>query len=417
MSERPLRPIMIVPDFDRIGGYERQAFFLTRHCIERGIASLIVTNRPPGLPARELRDGVVIHRLDSLPPTRPNWANVFKSFLRFLDSHRDEYDVIHCHAMTFLSACCVVIGKLLSKPVLIKVATEQDVREFHTNKKLGFRVFYPLVRRADRFLSLTESIRAEFRACGFDDRRVVLVHNGVESRLFDRARPEQRKRERRALGVEDGRFQFLFSGRLVHRKGVDVLLDAMSLARRTDFEVLILGDGEERRRLEARARRLEQVASRYANLAVKDVRFCLTLSAWRQVVPVDKVVVCLRHPTEVARSLHKRQRYPIWLGYRFWDYHIRSLLEQLDGLPALYVRFEALTGGGYREELERLAAFLPLDVPEDERERVFRGLFDPNLRHHQADPEDRLPETTRALWAELLARHGAQGDPPAGAGA
>jgi len=257
MSERPLRPIMIVPDFDRIGGYERQAFFLTRHCIERGIASLIVTNRPPGLPARELRDGVVIHRLDSLPPTRPNWANVFKSFLRFLDSHRDEYDVIHCHAMTFLSACCVVIGKLLSKPVLIKVATEQDVREFHTNKKLGFRVFYPLVRRADRFLSLTESIRAEFRACGFDDRRVVLVHNGVESRLFDRARPEQRKRERRALGVEDGRFQFLFSGRLVHRKGVDVLLDAMSLARRTDFEVLILGDGEERRRLEARARRLE----------------------------------------------------------------------------------------------------------------------------------------------------------------
>jgi hypothetical protein len=172
-----------------------------------------------------------------------------------------------------------------------------------------------------------------------------------------------------------------------------------------------------RRRAAARARRLEQVASRYANLAVKDVRFCLTLSAWRQVVPVDKVVVCLRHPTEVARSLHKRQRYPIWLGYRFWDYHIRSLLEQLDGLPALYVRFEALTGGGYREELERLAAFLPLDVPEDERERVFRGLFDPNLRHHQADPEDRLPETTRALWAELLARHGAQGDPPAGAGA
>jgi hypothetical protein len=166
------------------------------------------------------------------------------------------------------------------------------------------------------------------------------------------------------------------------------------------------------RRAATRAAELREAAARYQGLAVKDVRFCLTLDAWRPFVPIDRVVVCLRHPGEVVRSLRSRQRYPLWLGYRFWNYHVRSLLRQIEGLPVLYVRFEALTGAGHGAELARIAAFLPLKVSNPALQDTFETLFDPALRHHRADAEAPLPPITRALWDDLVARHRTQADAP-----
>ena len=108
---RPLRPVMIVPDFDRIGGYELQALSLAAHFQRTGVPSFLVSNNAADLEGREQRLGVAIHRLWPSPPHRPNWAALFKSFLTFLESHRHEYDVIHCHALTFLAACCARIGR------------------------------------------------------------------------------------------------------------------------------------------------------------------------------------------------------------------------------------------------------------------------------------------------------------------
>jgi len=53
--------------------------------------------------------------------------------------------------------------------------------------------------------------------------------------------------------LEDGRTRFLYSGQLIERKGVDVLLDAFArvAAAQAGAELVILGDGPRRARLEA----------------------------------------------------------------------------------------------------------------------------------------------------------------------
>ncbi len=254
---RPLRPVMVVPDFDRIGGYELQALALARHFQASGVPALLLANNPWDHAPREERDGVTIVRLPHSPPHRRNWASLFVAFLQFLRHHRHEYDVLHCHALTFLAACCARIGRLLAVPTVVKVATEHDVRAFRAQRSLHGRLFFRWLLRADRLLCLSESIRQEAIACGFRPDQAVLAPNGVDVDRFAPAAPAARAAARAALGLGDDTFTLLFVGRLVERKGVDVLLRALAAthtARRG--RLLVVGDGTERARLEALAREL-----------------------------------------------------------------------------------------------------------------------------------------------------------------
>lgn len=259
MPDRWLRPLMLVPDFDRIGGYELQALSQAAHLVRRGVPAMILTNNHFRRPPREVRSGVVIQRLEGLPPTSGNWAALFRAFLTFLRSHRAEYDVIHCHALTFLSACCVRIGRLLGVPVLVKVATERDVREYRDNRSLEFRLFFRWLRTADRLLCLSEPIQREAIACGFRADRTVIAPNGVDTERFAPAATAERAAARAALDLPQGAVALLYVGRLVRRKGVDVLLDALAALpppAAAAARLLVVGDGDQGEALRAQAARL-----------------------------------------------------------------------------------------------------------------------------------------------------------------
>ena len=82
-----------------------------------------------------------------------------------------------------------------------------------------------------------------------DLKRRCVIRNGVPAiQISPIAAPAKLKR-----------ICFAYVGRLVSEKGVHVLLEAVSLLkkRRSDFQVLIIGDGPERGRLEALAASLD----------------------------------------------------------------------------------------------------------------------------------------------------------------
>ena len=110
-----------------------------------------------------------------------------------------------------------------------------------------------LQRAADRTVLVSEAQRSKILG-GRDRRRVVVLHNAVD---LDNPMPISRGAPplRRRLNLRDSDQVVITVGRFSPEKGMDVLLDAFALlARRIENAHLVLvGDGQERPKLEAQA--------------------------------------------------------------------------------------------------------------------------------------------------------------------
>ena len=108
--------------------------------------------------------------------------------------------------------------------------------------------------RVDRFFPVSAFTAELLRRAGVDADRLQVVHNGVDAIRF---RPLDRAEARRRLGLGDVP-TLLTVGRLVPRKGVDLVLLALPEVRRRFGSVryVVAGDGPDRGRLEALAREL-----------------------------------------------------------------------------------------------------------------------------------------------------------------
>jgi phosphatidylinositol alpha-1,6-mannosyltransferase len=96
----------------------------------------------------------------------------------------------------------------------------------------------------------TEGARAAGRSLP-----TVVVPPGVDVERFAPLAPGERRAARARLGLDPDRPLVVSVSRLVPRKGMDVLIDAVCRVRRSqpDVELAIVGAGRDRRRLERRA--------------------------------------------------------------------------------------------------------------------------------------------------------------------
>lgn len=178
-----------------------------------------------------------------------------------------------------------------------------------------------------------------------------------------------------------------------------------SLLNLPSFIFPILGNME-RRALQC-SEKMEGLSSKYRKTVIKDVRFSLTIGAWRKHGDVEKVLYCYRHPMEVAMSLKKRQHIPLWKGLRLWEQHVEQFFRQAKGLPVVVVNYHNLMGGKESAiaEMRRLYSFLKRPFDEAEARQVLGSVREDGLYHNRR-PETALPERFDALWKKLENLHG-----------
>jgi glycosyltransferase involved in cell wall biosynthesis len=128
-------------------------------------------------------------------------------------------------------------------------------------KKAWWKLFRAYLPGARQVVATSEMERAELLADGFAPDRVLLRYNGIDREEFCKLPPPGVFRKK--LGIEEHERFILFLGRLIPRKGADLLIKALVQLGEGTVKLVIAGpEGEtgylEHLRSQARASGVEQ---------------------------------------------------------------------------------------------------------------------------------------------------------------
>ena len=130
----------------------------------------------------------------------------------------------------------------------------------------------------------------------------------------------------------------------------------------------------------------------------KDPRNSLVVPFWRELVPRLQFIIVLRAPLAVARSLERRDAFPLDRSSRLWFEYVRRAVMDTSGARRLFVDYDEVLRD-VRGTSERLAAFCGLapvagDVLEESADR--------SLHHHESDDASVVREGAIVPEAKLL---------------
>jgi len=120
----------------------------------------------------------------------------------------------------------------------------------------------------------------------------------------------------------------------------------------------------------------------------KDPRNCLTLPFWSNILPEFKVVLIVRHPTEVALSLNARNGVSHMFGLNLWRTYYQTILGNLRGHQTLITRYDAFFDDPIREA-GRILDFLGLPTTDA---TCARQIVSNEARHHRQSGRDSLSD-------------------------
>lgn len=258
-----------------VGGIQSYTAALAEALASRGAEVHLVTRRAEGVPVREVRAGLHVHRVGASPnapgplATLAYVAGAVRTVLAL-----PRVDVVHAHQLLSPATAALALSALAGIPILLNPHACGPIGDVGvlSSTALGRRRLAAAVRRADGFVAISGLVRTELLEAGVAEERIFAVPNGVDLRRFRPAAAEERAALRRALGVSEAPLA-VYAGRLAPEKGADVLVAAWPgvVARIPEARLWLLGDGAERRRLEEAVRREGVAASVRFVGAIADV--------------------------------------------------------------------------------------------------------------------------------------------------
>jgi len=187
-------------------------------------------------PWEDLADGAI---LENLRGRKSRWAQVIPFFVAEVLAIRREVravkpDVIHVHWLIPQG-----LAALVAAPRVPKLVTSHGGDVYGLRDRLSRRLFRAVLKNADAVTTVNTDMRDRLVELGADPTTTTVLSMGADVAAI---RPLAAAAERRT-----GRI--LFVGRLVEKKGVSVLLEALGLLDETGYDLRIVGDGPLRSQL------------------------------------------------------------------------------------------------------------------------------------------------------------------------
>ncbi|WP_127501892.1 glycosyltransferase family 4 protein [Actinoplanes solisilvae] len=251
MTDRARSPrVLLVSHYfpPHLGGIENVVAEQARHLAAAGADPVVLTSgRPSGMAT--LGDGARVVRVPAwdvlqrragvpFPVPGPQLLARSRRWARWAD-------VVHVHDGAYLTSWAAGLAAAATRTPLVMTQHVALVDHPASIVRTAQRVVWAtagrrLLRRAERVFVVNESV-AEF-AAEYGGRRDRIQHlpNGVDVHLF---RPcaslEERRAIRRRAGLPEDRVLVLFAGRLVPKKGYDLLRAAAG----PEYDLVFAGDG------------------------------------------------------------------------------------------------------------------------------------------------------------------------------
>ena len=245
----PLRILFFLPGL-MMGGAECHALDLMQRLRARGLAvSMLVhgANRTPEMEARALEEGATILGLKGMSSLR-GW------FVTRAEIAWRKPDVIVCNNQSVAVVSLVLrrLGLIQSRIVCIFHTTVLEPED-----KSRFFLFRWTARWLDRLVFLSERHKRYWDAEGLWTPHPVVIENGVDFYRFDASRSPATPIRRHYGIAEDAYLVGILAAMRPEKNHLELIRALGELTRRgLPIQVLLVGDGAERGRIEAEAARL-----------------------------------------------------------------------------------------------------------------------------------------------------------------
>ena len=250
----PLRVAFVSQTYHPVvGGTEGQLRRLLPKLQALGVEPFVITRGLPGLPGEDRVDGIRVFRCGSVRHGVLGSAGFFCAALWTLFRHKP--DLVQAFSLMTPATIAAIHRASGGAPVVVKILRgghRGDLDRIRGKALFGLRV--RLLRRTLGAVQvISAEIEAELAAMGIPAERLHRIANGVDVEGLVARGDGQALRA--ALDIAPSAPLFVYVGRLVAEKRLDVLLDAHARLRahHPDARLLIVGDGPERARVAAAA--------------------------------------------------------------------------------------------------------------------------------------------------------------------
>ena len=255
MTKKGPRVLMLSWEFPPriIGGISSHVYDLSRALAGKGVEVHVVTCDFPDAPEYEEIDGAKVYRFDSyrIPAFDfLSWVfsmnrNMAQKAIEVIDAHSGRIDVIHAHDWLVAKAA-IELKNLFERPLISTIhSTEAGRREgIHNDYQRTINsVEKWLVNESSMVICCSNYMADQISQTLLAPReKVRVIRNGVNVSRFDLGINYEAVRQRFAGPGEE---IVLYVGRLVHEKGVHVLIGAAPkiLSVLPNVRFIIVGEG------------------------------------------------------------------------------------------------------------------------------------------------------------------------------
>lgn len=157
-----------------------------------------------------------------------------------------NFDIIHVHGVGYISRIAVVFGFLFNKKVLLKMTMFGEDDAMAIKNGAHGTVNFAFFSLASHYVALTHSFLNSCLDAGIPAIKISQIPNGVDTEKFKTVTDDYKAKLRTKLKIPVDKKVLVYAGIIRPEKGVDFLLDVISLvsSNRGDTVLLLLGPVE-----------------------------------------------------------------------------------------------------------------------------------------------------------------------------